>query len=132
MEIFEKFQIEVKEDTRLDDMNIKEKQLMLPGIKHKWAARIINFKIERNTLIKERKRLIKESVEALSKSGAPPSAPQSALEKKVAASEVIVSIDRKLEELELLLEYLEKVESIMRSFTFDIKNSVELLKLETL
>ena len=48
---FEKYSEELKEDTKVDELNLLQKQLMLPGIKHKWVARLINQKRFLNELI---------------------------------------------------------------------------------
>ena len=57
--------------------------------------------------------------------------PKASLDKKVESSDIIKKIDQEIEEVDLIIDYLEKVESICRSMTFDIKNAVELEKLET-
>ena len=33
---------------KLDQINILDKQLMLPTLKHKWVARLIHFKKQKN------------------------------------------------------------------------------------
>jgi hypothetical protein len=37
-----------------------------------------------------------------------------------------------IQELELIIEYLEKTEKIFSSMTYDLKNAIELMKLEQL
>ena len=50
----------------------------------------------------------------------------------LAKSPVIAEINEEIEELELIIEYLEKAEKIFSSTTYDIKNAIELMKLEQL
>ena len=44
MDLITKYKLELSEDTKLDELNLKEKQLMLPNIKHKWVSRLMNAK----------------------------------------------------------------------------------------
>jgi len=44
MNTLDKFQAEAKEDTMIDMMNIHDKQMRLPAVKHKWISRLINAK----------------------------------------------------------------------------------------
>jgi hypothetical protein len=57
--------------------------------------------------------------------------PKSVLDKKIDASEAIQKIDSDISEVLLSIEYLEKIENILRSMTYDIKNIIEINKLET-
>ena len=41
MVYLEEFKKELQEDTKIDQINLLEKQMMLPAIKHKWVARLI-------------------------------------------------------------------------------------------
>ena len=52
-------------------------------------------------------------------------------EKKVSKVDSVLKIDAEIKEAYLLIEYLEKVEKIFSSMTFDIKNVTEIMKLET-
>jgi hypothetical protein len=131
MELFIKFQTEIKEDTQIDQINILEKQLMLPAIKHKWVARLIEQKKNKAILEKKRKDIKEEVLKALTKDGLPSGIPKAALNSKVESSEAIKKIDDEIEQTDLIIEYLEKVEKIMSSITFDISNAAKIMVLET-
>ena len=131
MELFIKFQTEIKEDTQIDQINILEKQLMLPAIKHKWVARLIEQKKNKAILEKKRKDIKEEVLKALTKEGLPSGIPKAALNSKVESSEAIKKIDDEIEQTDLIIEYLEKVEKIMSSITFDISNAAKIMVLET-
>ena len=45
-------------------------------------------------------------------------------------SPVLTEINEEIEELELVIEYLEKAEKIFSSTTYDLKNAIELMKME--
>jgi chaperonin cofactor prefoldin len=45
-------------------------------------------------------------------------------------SPILTDINEEIEELELVIEYLEKAEKIFSSTTYDLKNAIELMKME--
>jgi len=128
---FEKSDEELKKDTQIDELNLLQKQLMLPGIKHKWVSRLINQKRYLNSLLRKKKGTRVAVLSVLEREGMPPGLPKSALDKKIDSSEAISKIDQEIEETEVAIEYLEKVEQILRTMTYDIKNIIDINKLET-
>jgi hypothetical protein len=127
--LFEQYENEITLDTQIDELNIMEKQLRLPAIKHKWVSRLINQKRHLNQLNKKRKE-IKENV--LSKlKDIPQGIPKKILDSKLESTEQIVKIDEEINETTLLVEYLEKVEHIFKTMSYDLKNIIDINKLET-
>jgi hypothetical protein len=131
MDLFEKFQLEIKEDVKIDQINLMDRQMMLPAIKHKWVARLIEQKRTRNSLERKKKVLKEEVLKKLESGGIPTGVPKASIKEKVEASDTIKKINEELEDIAILIEYLEKIEGIFRSMTFDIKNITEISKLET-
>lgn len=131
MDKLEEFKKELQEDTQLDELNLMQKQLQLPAIKHKWVARLIDEKRKLNRL-KNNKKIIREGVlSSMEDKGIPPGIPKTKIERKIETSQSIIKIDEEIQECEIIIEYLEKVESIFRSMTFDLKNIVEITRMET-
>ena len=62
MELLKKYIEEITKDLYLDDFNIKESQMRLPAKKHFWVARLMESKIKRNSLIRDKKNLKKQVV----------------------------------------------------------------------
>lgn len=127
--IFEKYKEELENDIKLDDLNIKDIQLNLPRIKHKWVARLINAKIDYNKL----KRARKEAIDILRKQASEEgivSVSEKTFLMHIENHDSISKIDRKINECEFLIEYLEKIEKINASITYDIKNLIELKRME--
>ena len=131
MVIIDKFKEELEKDTHIDELNLLQKQLQLPAIKHKWVARLIDAKRHLNNLIRKKKVIRAAVVAALEKDGIPPGIPKSSLDKKIENTKSIAEIDEQIQDIEITIEYLEKVESIFRSMTYDLKNIIEINKLET-
>jgi hypothetical protein len=131
MDFFEKIKKEIDTDLKLDRIELLEKQLMLPAIKHKWVSRLIENKRLKNQLEIKKKNLKADVLKTLQENGIPSNIPKAALDRKIDSSESVSKIDEQIKETEIIIEYLEKVENICRSLTYDIKNAVELEKLET-
>jgi hypothetical protein len=131
MELFDKYFEEIKEDTRLDQINILDRQLMLPAVKHKWVSRLMEQKRHKLMLERKKKELKEEVLIKLTANGVPTGIPQAAINKKVESSETIKKIDDEIKNTDLIIEYLEKVEKIFSSTTYDISNATKLMVMET-
>jgi phenylalanyl-tRNA synthetase alpha subunit len=90
----------------------------------------MRHKFEVKELRREKEKLIKELTSKLL-SESPVKIAEPVAEKKVCKVDSVLKIDAKIKETYLLIEYLEKVEKIFSSMTFDIKNVTEIMKLET-
>jgi hypothetical protein len=126
----EKLLEELKQFLQFDELNLKEKQLMLPGIKHRYATIYIQTKREMGALHAERKRMLRNVVDEINRES-PVKLSMIAAEKLAADHETVEEIDQKIRNNELILEICEKSERILNSASYDIKNLVELIKLET-
>lgn len=122
---------EVKADTKLDEFSVKDVQLKLPGLKHKWVGRLIRTKATVHRLQRD-KEVIKKKLAELYRHQAPVTVSLPTAEKAVENHDKIVDLSDKIHEHLLVIEFLEKVERIFSSMTYDIKNLVDLIKLETL
>lgn len=122
---------ELKEHLVLDEFNIKDAQMKLPGRKHLWVGRLMRHKQEKNNLIAKKRQLIEKLTKSIQEqSTVRLSVP--AAEKVAWNTEPIKKINSEIAEHELLIEFLEKVEKIMSGISYDIKNIIEIQKLETM
>ena len=122
---------ELKEHLVLDEFNIKDAQMKLPGRKHLWVGRLMRHKQEKNNLIAKKKQMVEKLTKSIQEqSTVRLSVP--AAEKVAWNTEPIKKINSEIAEHELLIEFLEKVEKIMSSISYDIKNIIEIQKLETM
>jgi len=129
MELLDRYIKEVTEDLNITDFNVKESQLRAPARKHFWVARLINHKIDLERLEKKKKRITKEIALKLIDS-APMRISVASAEKSVEQTSEIESISDQISDLKNLIEYLEKVERIMSSLTFDLGNIIKIIGLE--
>lgn len=131
MELIERYKEEIGKDLIINEFNIKDVQLKLPSRKHFWAARLIDAKITHFKLVK-RKKSLKESIAKRIINEAPVRVTQQTAEIAAESSEELQNITIEIKDYEFVIEYLEKVEKIMSGMGFDIKNILEIMKMEQL
>lgn len=129
-DILETYSKELVDHLSIDEFNLKDVQLQLPGRRHIWVGRLMRHKHEVNILRKKKKdKLVEVTKKIQEQSNVRLSSP--AAEKVAANSDFIKNINSEIEENMLLIDYLERVEKIMSSIGFDIRNIIEIQKLET-
>ncbi len=131
MELLKKYIDEIGQDLVLDDFNLKEAQMRLPARKHFWVARLMDAKIKRNHLISKKKKLKKEVVKGVI-ADSPVRITQSAAESAAEKHESVSALNDSIGELDAVIEYLEKVEKIFSNMHWEIKNIVDINKMEQL
>jgi len=128
--IIDRYCEELGPEIRLNKLSLDEQQLTLPSLKHKWASRFINHKKNLIKLKNEKKSIFKNLVHEYIENS-PVKINLNIAEKAVINNKKILIIDEKIEQENLILEYLEKIQNIVNNIQWDIKNLIELEKLET-
>jgi hypothetical protein len=129
MDIIEKYAQDVAADAAIDEINVKEVAMRLPGIKHKWVARLINHKRPLYALENERAELVERTVKKIKEKNEIQLS-KTAMISKISSFDTVKSLDDKMSEQKAIIEYLEHVESIFRYMTNDVKNVIEIMKME--
>lgn len=124
--LLQAYQKELLEDLKIDELTLKDKAMTVPIIKHKWVARQMTHKAQLKKLNDAKKKAVKEYA-----AGSPVALSKTAVEQATSNDPKISTIQEKIGEIELVIEYLEKVEKTLSSLTFDCKNVIDLQKLET-
>lgn len=127
---FKKIVSEITEDLKIDRMNLDEKSMRIPSIKHFWIAKLYNSKIRILTLEKKKKELLKAFME--SDKATEIGLSKDALQRQFNNTKTVQSINEELEELRIIVEYLEDAKFVLGRTTDDIKNRIELEKVEKL
>tara|TARA_R100000152_G_C6712427_1_gene139809 strand:- start:190 stop:588 length:399 start_codon:yes stop_codon:yes gene_type:complete len=129
-EIIQNYQKELNDHLVIDEFTLKDVQLQLPGRRHIWVGRLMRHKHEVNQLKKNKTEKLADLTKKIQEqSNVRLSTP--AAEKVAENTELIKKINSDIVEQYLVIEYLEKVEKIMGSIGFDIRNIIEIQKLET-
>lgn len=122
---------ELKEDTIVNELTLKEKSLMLPGLKAKWVSRLITHKNILTQLEKNKRDIIRGLVPKIRES-LPVKINDSIIKEKAEHTIEIKKINDDIEQQKMFIDFLEKTEKIMSSYTYDISNIVKVVQLETL
>lgn len=128
--LIEKYNEEIKKYVTVDEFNMKQIQMDLPATRHYWVGRLMHHKqeiLKLKKLRKEAQKKIADKLEHESPVGLNPKT----LEQAQQNHPVIGKIDGQIAEHDLIVEYLGKIEANFRSISFDIKNLIEIVKLET-
>ena len=128
-EIIEQYTIESSIDTNIDRLNVTDVQEKLVNNKHKWSARLINHKIKINKYRNQRFTILEEKIEEFQNTQ-PVMVNKSIAEKAVSKKKDIRVIDNKIENEILIIQHVENIYKNISFATNDIKNLVELMKLE--
>lgn len=128
-ETLNKYIAEITEELKVDPFNIKTVQMRMASRKHFWVARLVNTKLELNKAKSKKKamryKLIQDIIDQ-----APVKLTISAAQNAADNSPALTKLTEFIEESEVIVEYLEKVEKIMSSMHWEIKNIVDLQQME--
>lgn len=130
MDVIEQYILELEKDVKIDQFNIRDCQMKLPAYKHKWVGRLMRHKQE-VVKLNQKKQSLKKVVISKIQNASTYKISKPAAEKAASTHDSIVDITNQINELNVIIEFLEKSERILSSMTFDIKNLVEIMKLET-
>jgi len=131
MKQLEQYIKEMGVDVDLDEFNLKEVQMKLPALKHKWVGRLIRAKGELERLKSSRDNTIKMIAQEMIDT-ATYQVTLATAQKAAEKHPNIKNIDESIKENRLIVDFLEKGERIFSGMSFDIKNIIEVMKLETL
>jgi|TARA_B100000085_G_C18160114_1_gene357062 hypothetical protein len=129
-DIIERYQQEADIDTNLDRLSVTETQERLVSNKHKWAARLTNHKYNINKYVTEKTLLTNQLIEEY-QNNQPVSVSRNIAEKAIINNKQLVSINFKIENEILIVDFLDKIYKNVSFATNDIKNLAELIRLET-
>jgi len=129
-DIINQYLDEASIDTNLDRLEVTSTQEQLISNKHKWSARLINHKINLNSLKFKRSSRIDEYITDY-QDKEPVRVNRSIAEKAVQNKKEIKIIDQEIQNEALIISFLENIYKNISFATNDIKNLIELMKLET-
>lgn len=122
---------EMSKDVELDELCVKEVQMKLPALRHKWVGRLMRHKSALGQLEHKKRQYKGQAMEKM-KENSMYNVSDAALEKIIGKQEPMIKNNEQIKNHRLIIEFLEKAEKIFSSLTFDIKNLIEIIKLETM
>ena len=129
MELLKKYMEDIGQDLVLNDLNLKEQQQRLPARKHFWVGRLIEAKIQRNKLFAKKSKLKKDLVKKVI-TDSPVRINQASAESAAERYESVANLNDSIKEQDTIIEYLEKVEKILGNMHWEIKNVIDMNKME--
>ena len=115
---------------KFDEINIKDAKMALPSVRHYWVGRLMFHKQQIQKLKKAKDKAaktIKQKLEAES----PVSLNIKTINDSILSNEVIIKIEEEINNNELIVEYLNKVESNLRDAQYGMTNLTKIITLET-
>ena len=115
---------------KFDEINIKDAQMSLPSVRHYWVGRLMFHKQQIQKLKKAKDKAaktIKQKLEAES----PVSLNIKTINDSILSNDVIIKIEEEINNNELIVEYLNKVESNLRDAQYGMTNLTKIITLET-
>lgn len=131
MSIIDQYKKEIEPELHVDEFNIKDVAMKTPGRKHFWVCKLIQHKKALINLKSERYKLKKE-IAKLIQTQSPVKVTTPVAEKSAYQHEKMIDMQNSIDDQELIIEFLEKTEKVFTSLSFDIKNIIEIMKMETL
>lgn len=130
-EVLSNYIQQIKSDLEINQINIADVARKLPARRHHWAARLIEHKIKINELEKQKSNIIKE-VSAKIGRDSPVLMSSKTIQNAAESSSDIQSINEQIATNKLIVEFLEQVQKNFFSASHDVRNIVEIMKLEQL
>lgn len=131
MELIKQYQDLYVEFCKIDDFNLEDRAKKVPAEKHFWVARLIQAKIDRDRLLKQKKGLSISLTKQVASDNRLVAASQRDIEAMVNTSDTMEEINEKIRQQDFLVEYLELLVKQVTFIAQDIKNIIEIRKLET-
>ena len=122
---------EIEKDLQINEFNLKDSSMKTPARKHYWVSKLIRHK--RNLLsLRQQRDIIKKDVVQKIITESPVKVTVPVAEKASYRHDKMVEISQKINEEELIIEFLEKTEKVFSSITYDVSNIIKVIQLETL
>ena len=122
-DIINQYLEEANLDTDLDRLEVVNTQERLVNNKHKWSARLINHKINLSNLKFKRESALEEKVTEYQNTE-PVRVNRNIAERAVQNKKEIKTLDLKIKNEQLIIDYLENIYKNISFATNDIKNLV--------
>ena len=131
MNLLDQYIDEIEKDLQINEFNLKDSSMKTPARKHYWVSKLIRHKKNLLILRKQRDIIKKEVTEKLIEES-PVKITLPVAEKASYKHEKMKEVSEKINEEELIIEFLEKTEKTFSAVGFDIKNIIEIMKMEQL
>ena len=131
MEILDQYIDEIEKDLQINEFNLKDSSMKTPARKHYWVSKLIRHKKNLLSLRQQRDSIKRDVVQKIIEES-PVKVTVPVAEKASYQHQKMKEISNKISNEELIVEFLEKTEKTFSAVGFDIKNIIEIMKMEQL
>jgi len=131
VEILDQYIDEIEKDLQINEFNLKDSSMKTPARKHYWVSKLIRHKKNLLSLRQQRDSIKRDVVQKIIEES-PVKVTVPVAEKASYQHEKMKEISNKISNEELIVEFLEKTEKTFSAVGFDIKNIIEIMKMEQL
>lgn len=128
MELLRKYQQQYEEFCAIDSFNLEDRARRVPAEKHFWVCRLVDAKILRDKLIKQKSR-IKSGIEQKLINESPVKMDKSFIN-MIDDAPSLENLNEKIKEQEYIIEYLDLLVRQVTYIAQDIKNIVDIARME--
>lgn len=129
-DLFSEYHKKIEEFLKIDELNMKDAQMSLPSVRHYWVGRLMHHKQQIIKFKKAKDKAIKTLKTKLEHESPIGLNPKTVMQ-SVLSHDIIYKIDEEINNNELLVEYLTKVESNFRDAQYGMNNLTKIITLET-
>ena len=131
MNLLDQYIDEIEKDLQINEFNLKDSSMKTPARKHYWVSKLIRHK--RNLLkLRQQRDSIKKDVIQKIIAESPVKVTVPVAEKASYRHDKMKDVSNQISNEELIIEFLEKTEKTFSAVGFDIKNIIEIMKMEQL
>lgn len=129
-DLFLDYHKKIEEFLKVDEMTMKDVQMSLPSVRHYWVGRLIFHKQQINRL-KSTKEKARKAIREKIENESPINLNYKTINDSIQNHEAMLKIDEEINNHELLVEYLTKVEANLRDSQYGLNNLTKIITLET-
>lgn len=131
MNLLDQYIDEIEKDLQINEFNLKDSSMKAPARKHYWVSKLIRHK--RNLLkLRQQRDSIKKDIVQKIIAESPVKVTVPVAEKASYRHDKMKDVSNQISNEELIIEFLEKTEKTFSAVGFDIKNIIEIMKMEQL
>lgn len=120
---------QIKADLDINQINIASVARNLPARRHFWTARLIEHKIKISALEKQKQKILKDVSQKIA-DDAPVKIDAKIINRAAEQNDQIQKINEEIIDNKNIVEFLEQVQRNFFSATYDVKNVIDIMKLE--
>ena len=118
-------------DVKIDQLNLHDLNMKCPALKSKWVMMYLAEKKYLTQLKEVKEQLLDKYIKQHGQPKIPKKVLEQQAKRELADSNDLKKVDKAISDQLMVVEYLENANKIILGMSFDLKNCMDLLKLES-